>query len=600
MTGLLPVDAYRTAPAAAVNAPAARCGCQIGDTKGVAPAVGWRVVNALAAYRPVLRNGPLVRLLVGEFVSSIGDWLYLVAVLLLVYQLTADPVLLGIVGAARLIPYLVLSIPAGIVADRFDRRMILLTTDIIRGLLMVVMAVLSASGAPVWTIIGLAILGTCASAFFGPAITAYLPVVVGDEADLGPANSAWGILDNLAFIIGPAVAGLLIAASGLTLAFVINATSFAVIAVVLATLPSARRQEPSETKALAADSKAGAPVAAGRSATLADAARGSWGPLALDFATSFGGGALGVLTVLIAIEVLGAGEAAAGYLNAATGVGGVVAGFLAGGLVARRLDLPIVAGAAVGGVALAVLALARDLPLALVAIAFAVGALLLLDIVNVTLVQRVVPDELRGRSMGLIQTSGTIAAALGSLVGPILAAVVGVPLVLVLLGVSVAGISLLALVLTRRSGGLEPTAIDPRRLAILAGSIFRTLPPARLETAARRLEPMTVEAGQVVVEQGALADRFFLIEEGRFLVSRNGPTGEREELRRMGAGEGFGQLGILGSGVRTATVTAETDGRLWALDRDAFLELVSSGPGLSTRLLDLHRTGITSSPSGAA
>jgi MFS family permease len=558
-------------------------------------------VNALAAYRPVLRNGPLVRLLVGEFVSSIGDWLYLVAVLLLVYQLTADPVLLGIVGAARLIPYLVLSIPAGIVADRFDRRLILLTTDVIRGLLMVVMAVLSASGAPVWTIIGLAILGTCASAFFGPAITAYLPVVVGDEADLGPANSAWGILDNLAFIIGPAVAGLLIAASGLTLAFVINAVSFAVIAVVLATLPSARRPVASGAPEPAvADAQAGAPVASGRAATLADSARGSWGPLALDFATSFGGGALGVLTVLIAIEVLGAGEAAAGYLNAATGVGGVVAGFLAGGLVARRLDLPIVAGAAVGGIALAVLALARDLPLALVAIAFAVGALLLLDIVNVTLVMRVVPDELRGRSMGLIQTSGTIAAALGSLVGPILAAVIGVPLVLVLLGVTVAGISLLALVLTRWSGGLEPAPIDPRRLDILAASIFRTLPPARLEAAARRLEPLAVAAGDVVVEQGARADRYFLIEEGRFLVSHVAPDGEREDLRRMGPGEGFGQLGILGSGVRTATVMAETAGRLWALDRAAFLDLVSSGPGLSTRLLDLHRTGIAPNPTATA
>lgn len=554
-------------------------------------------MNALAAYRPVLRNGPLVRLLVGEFVSSIGDWLYLVAVLLLVYQLTADPILLGIVGAARLIPYLVLSIPAGVAADRFDRRLILLTTDIIRGLLMVVMAVLSISGAPVWTIIGLAIVATSASAFFGPAITAYLPVIVGDEADLGPANSAWGILDNLAFIIGPAVAGLLIAASGLTLAFVINAASFAVIAVVLATLPSARRPVASEAPEPAmADAQPGAPVASGRPATLADAARGSWGPLALDFATSFGGGALGVLTVLIAIEVLGAGEAAAGYLNAATGVGGVVAGFLAGGLVARRLDLPIVTGAAVGGIALAVLALARDLPLALVAIAFAVGALLLLDIVNVTLVMRVVPDELRGRSMGLIQTSGTIAAALGSLIGPILAAVVGVPLVLVLLGVTVAAISLLALVLSRRSGGLEPTPIDPRRLEILAGSIFRTLPPARLETAARRLEPLAVVAGEVVVEQGARADRYFLIEEGRFVVSQTGPDGEHEELRRMGPGEGFGQLGILGAGVRTATVTAETAGRLWALDRAAFLELVSTGPGLSTRLLDLHRTGIAPTP----
>jgi hypothetical protein len=202
--------------------------------------------------------------------------------------------------------------------------------------------------------------------------------------------------------------------------------------------------------------------------------------------------------------------------------------------------------------------------------------------------------------MGLIQTSGTIAAALGSLLMPILSVVIGVSGVLVLLGVSVAAISLIALVLTQRSGGLDPAPIDPRRLAVLAGSVFRTLPPGRLETAARQLQPTPVSAGHVIVRQGEQADRYFLIEAGTFLVSQEGPEGERQELRRMTTGEGFGQLGILGGGVRTATVTAETDGFLWALERAAFLELVSSGPGLSTRLLDLHRTGIAPSTSGTA
>ena len=74
-------------------------------------------MTILRAYRRLLRNGPLARLLAGEFVSSIGDWLYLVAILILVYQVTADPVILGLVGAARVIPYLVLSVPAGIVAE---------------------------------------------------------------------------------------------------------------------------------------------------------------------------------------------------------------------------------------------------------------------------------------------------------------------------------------------------------------------------------------------------------------------------------------------------------------------------------------------------
>ncbi len=172
-------------------------------------------MTVLRAYRQLLRNGPLTRLLVGEFVSSIGDWLYLVAILILVYQVTEDPFILGLVGAARVLPYVFLSVPAGIVADRFDRRLVLLSTDVARGIVMLVIGVVVFLDGPIWLVIALAIGATCFSAFFGPAIGAYLPTLVEDEEQLGPANSAWSTLDNLAFMVGPAVAGLLIAAGGL-------------------------------------------------------------------------------------------------------------------------------------------------------------------------------------------------------------------------------------------------------------------------------------------------------------------------------------------------------------------------------------------------
>src|SRR4051794_38830477 len=103
----------------------------------------------LTAYRRVFGNSRLARLLAGEFISSIGDWLYLVAVLIVVHEQSHDPLALGLVGAARIAPYLILSVPAGIVADRFDRRTVLLITDVVRGLLQVVLAALILVGAPV-------------------------------------------------------------------------------------------------------------------------------------------------------------------------------------------------------------------------------------------------------------------------------------------------------------------------------------------------------------------------------------------------------------------------------------------------------------------
>src|ERR1700716_2727556 len=97
-------------------------------------------MGVLRAYRGLLVDRALIRLLVGEFISSIGDWLYLVALLVIVYERSNDAVLLGIVGAARVLPYVLLSVPAGIVADRFDRRLILLATDLPRGAVLVAMA----------------------------------------------------------------------------------------------------------------------------------------------------------------------------------------------------------------------------------------------------------------------------------------------------------------------------------------------------------------------------------------------------------------------------------------------------------------------------
>src|SRR5687768_15448389 len=118
----------------------------------------------------------------GEFVSSIGDWLYLVALLVLIWQETQDPVLLGLVGSLRIVPYVRLSVPGGVVADRFDRRRVLLATDGARGVIMLLIAGAVILELSIWVIVVLAVLATCFSAFFSPTIGAYLPSLVRDES----------------------------------------------------------------------------------------------------------------------------------------------------------------------------------------------------------------------------------------------------------------------------------------------------------------------------------------------------------------------------------------------------------------------------------
>ena len=543
-------------------------------------------MNLARTYLELFRRNPaLARLLIGEFISGIGDWLYLVAILVVVYADSNSPVLLGVVGAARILPYVLLSVPAGIVADRFDRRMVLLVTDLARGALMVVLAAAVALDASTIVVVAVSILAACFSTFFGPAIAALLPMLV-DESDLGPANSAWATLDNVAFIVGPAIAGLLLAGGGLELAFLLNAVSFAIVAAVLWRLPAA----------------SAAPVVEAGDASESGQPDPGWrvlvrplaGPFILDSTTSLVGGGLGVLTVVLAIDVLDAGEAGTGYLNAATGVGGVVAGLLGGALLARRLGVPLVIGGVAGGVGLAWLALAGDLLVAILAIAVAVAGLLLLDVVNTTLIQRIVPDALRGRAMGVLQTTSAVLYALGSLAIPIIANSVGVGPVLVASAVITAIGVVAALLLSERDAA--PAALDPARARLLEHPIFAGLPASRLEAAARRMEEVPMAARDVIVRQGDPADRFYLVAGGTVRVTQTPEAGGPEaHLRDLGPGDVFGEIGLLRRSPRTATVTAIEPGTLLALDADAFHDLVGSGPGLSTRLLDLYRGAISRS-----
>jgi MFS family permease len=534
-------------------------------------------VSVVRTYRDLFRRSPaLARLLAGEFVSGIGDWLYLIAILVVVYAETSSPVLLGIVGAARILPYVLLSVPAGIVADRFDRRMVLLVTDVARGLLMLVLAAAVTVDAPIGVIIGLSILAACFSTFFNPAIAALVPMLV-DERDLGPANGAWATLDNLSFIIGPALAGILLGIGGLQVAFLLNAASFAVVAVVLWRLPV-----PATRRTL--------PEAAGEAPSPPARWRGLGGtllgPFILDASTSFVSGGLSVLTVILAINVLGAGEAGTGYLNAAVGVGGVVAGVAGGSLLARPLRIPLLVGGLIGGAGLAGLGLSGSLPIAMLTIGIAVAGVLLLEIVTTTLVQRAVPDELRGRAVGVIQTSSAILYSLGSLLMPVLAGVYGTALVLLTAaGLLVVG-AVTALALGGRAAGAAP--LPAGTAALLGHPIFGGLPVPRLEAVARTLVEVPMTAGQVVIRQGDAADRFYLVQEGSLRVSQVGDEEERT-LRDLGPGDVFGEIGLLKGIPRTATVTAITPGALFALEAADFAELVGSGPGLGSRLLDVYR-----------
>ena len=550
-------------------------------------------MGSLASYRRVFANPALARLFIGEFVSSIGDWLYLVALFVVVYKSGASPLVLGIVGAARIVPYILLSVPAGIAADRYDRRLILISTDLARGVIMFGLTALTLVEGSILAIVLLSLVAACFSAFFSPAIGSLIPNLVRDEQELGPANAAWSSLDNLAFIIGPAVAAILIGLGNIPIAFFLNGVTFLVVAAVLWRLPKVeRRPEPREA------ASPGEPVPAEAAPSFREAVRPAMRSLSglgiINLVDGFVSGGLAVLTVVIAFEVLGTGDSGTGWLNAAIGLGGLLGALLAGPItMGRRLEVPLAVGGVTLGVGIILVGQSSVLLAALAAMAVATAGMLLLEVVATTIFQREVPDSIRGRGIGAMDTLTVSAYALGAFLAPVLAAALDPVLVLLAFGVLMVGATVVGTLLVGQSSA---AAQDPAADRFIGLSMFDGLAPASLEQAARHLERRRVPAGEVVVRQGDPADRFFFIVDGGFDVTQvKDPGGAPRFLRSLGPDDAFGEIGLLGRTPRTATVAASTDGTVLWLDGERFLALVGSGPGLSSRLLDVHRGALTGS-----
>ena len=282
-----------------------------------------------------------------------------------------------------------------------------------------------ATDGPVLAIVALAILAACGSTFFYPAIGAYIPNLVRDERELGPANGLWASLDNLGFIIGPALGGLLVATGGAVFAFLINAATFAFIAAILWRLPPSTEREAGR----GGRAGRGGHHRVGRRRLRPTRHRPSREPrlaplvgiLLVAFTLYAFDGGVGILTVILAIDILGAGEAATGYLNAAIGLGGVLGGVVSGVFILRRgLGAPMLAGALVAAAALAILGFVQVLAGALLGLALYSLGYFVVDVILTTILQRILPDAIRGRGIGLEMAVGTVGEMTGAIVLPVI------------------------------------------------------------------------------------------------------------------------------------------------------------------------------------
>jgi len=416
--------------------------------------LGCMLTTTTSTRRRLPGGRPFHLLLLGLATSSLGDWLYNVALLALVFGRTGSPTWVALTTAARVLPVVVLGPLGGVVADRVDRRALMVGADAVRLVLMVALATVAATELPILLAPVLAAAATAASTVAMPSVAASTPRLV-DASELQRANALRSAVGQGAIVAGPALGAVVLALSDPAVAILLNGLSFAVSAVcVLAIGPgpafAPRDGQGGELPSLLDDLRAGA-----------RALRGAPTAVRLVAADVLCSGVYGLLTVMLMLvsRQVGAGSGGYGILLGAFGAGGLL-----GATLVARADAPAtwrrVLAVALMLVAASMAALGQSSTL-VEALSLAVlggGGMIVGEVLSETALPRMLDDEVLGRAYGLAVPTSIGGIVIGSLVAGPLVSLLGLHGAFIAAGVFVA---VVAAVLLRR-----PLTVAPVRAAM--------------------------------------------------------------------------------------------------------------------------------------
>jgi MFS family permease len=473
--------------------------------------------------------------------------------------------LTGAVAVVQLLPAALFSPVLSGFGDRMSRGTALMLGYASVAITAAMTTVLLIIDAPAVLVIGSSTLVTLALAVVRPFHFAALPQLADRPQDLVSANALSSVADGAGLFIGPLLAGILVALSSPWLVFAFASIAATIAAVLCAGLGLVAHL----------DDPVDAVTSTWRTALTGILAM--WGDFAaivllLVMATRFVvAGAMDVLGVSFSTDVIGTGDAGAGLLLGAFGVGQLAGGFVAASFAVRRRLSPVVlAGCILMGVFVGAVALLMALASAMAALVLAgIGASILL-VTGRTLLQRTSDDRALAQVFALQEATALLGLALGSALAPLLIDRLGAKGAFVPLGVGVLLLGVAGFLLMRQ---LDVRSVWlPQELALLRGVPFlAVLPPYEQERLAHRSTWLSVTRGEVIVGEGETGDDFFIVDSGEFEVWINGMGG----VRLLGPGDGFGEVALLHSIRRTATVTALSDGRLLMIGGHDFLAAVT-------------------------
>jgi MFS family permease len=520
----------------------------------------------LRALRAVLRNREVTRMQLAFLLFNVAEPAIWVAILVYAFERGGTPEV-GLVSIVLLIPAGVLAPVAAALGDRFRRERMVRFGYLAQAVTTTATAVALFVDAPAAVVYAIATVACVTYTTGRPNHHALMPSLSDTPEEVAAANSVSSLTEGIGATIGGIVAAAL-ATTGADAVFAVAAgTLFVAFALTLGVHTQV----------------AGHPTDRFRPWTLGvDAVNGllilarSRGPRVLVLiaaAVAVATGAIGVLTVPLAIDTLGLGDPGVGMLTTVTSVGLLVgAGVSVAFSTRRRLAGPMLLSAAGFAVAGVLFAGAKTTALAICAAVVFGATITLMDVLGRTMLQRTTTDDVLTRVFGAIEALWLLGYAGGAAVAPSLESLVGLAWAFAISGgvVLLAGLgSFLAL---RK---MDAASVLPeRQLALLARiPIFAPLAQIDLERLARQLDRIETPAGTEVIRQGDIGDRFYVVDEGEFEIVIDG-----ERVRVQGEGEFFGEIALLQDMPRTATVRALTDGAVWALDQEEFLATLTDLP----------------------
>ena len=357
----------------------------------------------------------------GQSISLIGTWMQRIAMPWLVYHMTGSALLLGVVGFVGQIPTFLLAPVAGVITDRISRYRVLLATQIISMIQAAILAILCLTGMiQIWEIILLSLILGCVNAFDVPSRHSFVIDMVEKKEDLGNAIALNSLMFNGARLIGPSIAGVMLAATGEGVCFLLNAISYVFVIISLLMMKLHIRQTQNKREQILKE--------------LGDGFRYTFGfppikhLLILLSISSLMGMSYSVLMPVFAKEILHGGSHTYGFLMGAAGFGALLGAlFLASRKSVVKLGRIVPASAILFGAGLLGLSFSRLFPVSLLLMIFIGLGMMMQAAASNTILQTITDDDKRGRVMSFYTMSIMGTAPFGSLMAGALAKVVGTP-----------------------------------------------------------------------------------------------------------------------------------------------------------------------------